>query len=113
MATTKNNGGENPSRGSLPGSTVDRYARRKLINYIFVGLTSLATAVAISALVMILYSLVAKGFGGLNLTIFTVDTPGGGEELGGLRALNFYHRRAALQASSAVLAELSAPARAA
>ena len=29
---------------------------------------------------------------------------GGGEELGGLRALNFYHRRAALQASPAVLA---------
>lgn len=31
---------------------------------------------------------------------------GGGEELGGLRALNFYHRRAALQASPAVLAAL-------
>jgi 3,4-dehydroadipyl-CoA semialdehyde dehydrogenase len=28
---------------------------------------------------------------------------GGGEELGGARALNFYHRRAALQASTAVL----------
>jgi 3,4-dehydroadipyl-CoA semialdehyde dehydrogenase len=32
---------------------------------------------------------------------------GGGEELGGLRALNFYHRRAALQASTAVLSTLS------
>ncbi|MDE2080714.1 MAG: 3,4-dehydroadipyl-CoA semialdehyde dehydrogenase [Burkholderiales bacterium] len=31
---------------------------------------------------------------------------GGGEELGGLRALNFYHRRAAVQASPAVLAAL-------
>ena len=31
---------------------------------------------------------------------------GGGEELGGLRALNFYHRRAALQAAPAVLQEL-------
>ncbi|WP_284619423.1 3,4-dehydroadipyl-CoA semialdehyde dehydrogenase [Aquabacterium humicola] len=31
---------------------------------------------------------------------------GGGEELGGLRALNFYHRRAAVQASTAVLATL-------
>jgi len=31
---------------------------------------------------------------------------GGGEELGGLRALNFYHRRAAIQASTAVLAAL-------
>ena len=32
---------------------------------------------------------------------------GGGEELGGLRALNFYHRRTALQASTEVLAQLS------
>jgi 3,4-dehydroadipyl-CoA semialdehyde dehydrogenase len=31
---------------------------------------------------------------------------GGGEELGGARALNFYHRRAAVQASEAVLARL-------
>jgi 3,4-dehydroadipyl-CoA semialdehyde dehydrogenase len=32
---------------------------------------------------------------------------GGGEELGGLRALNFYHRRAALQASTATLNHLA------
>lgn len=32
---------------------------------------------------------------------------GGGEELGGLRALNFYHRRSALQASTAVLGHLA------
>ena len=32
---------------------------------------------------------------------------GGGEELGGLRALNFYHRRAAVQASTAVLSHLN------
>ena len=31
---------------------------------------------------------------------------GGGEELGGLRALNFYHRRAAVQASTTVLSQL-------
>lgn len=31
---------------------------------------------------------------------------GGGEELGGVRALNFYHRRSAVQASTAVLAGL-------
>jgi len=34
---------------------------------------------------------------------------GGGEELGGLRALNFYHRRSALQASTSVLAQLNGP----
>ncbi|NML47053.1 3,4-dehydroadipyl-CoA semialdehyde dehydrogenase [Ramlibacter sp. G-1-2-2] len=33
---------------------------------------------------------------------------GGGEELGGLRALNFYHRRAAVQASTGVLQNLAA-----
>jgi 3,4-dehydroadipyl-CoA semialdehyde dehydrogenase len=32
---------------------------------------------------------------------------GGGEELGGMRALNFYHRRSAVQASTAVLSALS------
>ena len=32
---------------------------------------------------------------------------GGGEELGGARALNFYHRRSALQASTAVLQTLA------
>ena len=32
---------------------------------------------------------------------------GGGEELGGLRALNFYNRRSAIQASTAVLAKLN------
>ncbi len=32
---------------------------------------------------------------------------GGGEELGGLRALNFYHRRAAIQASTASLQHLA------
>jgi len=37
---------------------------------------------------------------------------GGGEELGGLRALNFYHRRAAVQASTGVLSALApAPSR--
>lgn len=35
---------------------------------------------------------------------------GGGEELGGLRALNFYHRRSAVQASTEVLAQLQTPA---
>jgi 3,4-dehydroadipyl-CoA semialdehyde dehydrogenase len=32
---------------------------------------------------------------------------GGGEELGGLRALGFYHRRSAVQASAAVLDALA------
>jgi 3,4-dehydroadipyl-CoA semialdehyde dehydrogenase len=32
---------------------------------------------------------------------------GGGEELGGLRALNFYHRRTAVQGSSLALDQLA------
>jgi hypothetical protein len=36
---------------------------------------------------------------------------GGGEELGGLRALGFYHRRSAVQASSAALDVLAATRR--
>jgi 3,4-dehydroadipyl-CoA semialdehyde dehydrogenase len=33
---------------------------------------------------------------------------GGGEELGGLRALNFYHRRTAVQGSALALDRLAA-----
>ncbi len=33
---------------------------------------------------------------------------GGGEELGGLRALHFYHRRSAVQGSSLALDQLTA-----
>ncbi len=33
---------------------------------------------------------------------------GGGEELGGLSALNFYHRRTAIQGSKTVIAALGA-----
>jgi 3,4-dehydroadipyl-CoA semialdehyde dehydrogenase len=35
---------------------------------------------------------------------------GGGEELGGLRGLGFYHRRSALQGSAATLQHLNATA---
>ena len=64
-----------------------RYARRKAANAFFVGLTSLATLAAILALVAILSSLLANGLGGVNLAVFTTDTPGGGELMGtgGLR----------------------------
>ena len=66
---------------------LDRHTRRKLVNGFFVTLTSLATAVAIIALALILTTLVVKGFDGLSAHIFTTDQPGGGEALGvgGLR----------------------------
>jgi phosphate transport system permease protein len=54
------------------------------MNYIFVGLTSLATAIAVGALVLILVSLVMNGLGGFDWHIFTLDQPPPGEA-GGLR----------------------------
>lgn len=73
--------------GAASPAASARYRRRKLVNAIFVGLTSLATLVAIIALVMILSTLLVRGIAGLNLHIFSTDTPGGGENVGvgGLR----------------------------
>jgi phosphate transport system permease protein len=53
----------------------DRHARRKMVNYAFVGLTMAATGVAVIALLLILWSLVVNGLGGINLDIFTMDQP--------------------------------------
>jgi phosphate transport system permease protein len=61
-----------------------RAARRRLFNHIFVGLCSIATAIALTALVMILWSLLTKGIGGLDGMIFTHDQPAPGSP-GGLR----------------------------
>ena len=71
----------------VPMASASRHLRRKLTNCVFVGLTSIATALALAALVMILWSLVAKGLGGINLASFTQDQPGGGADVGqgGLR----------------------------
>jgi phosphate transport system permease protein len=62
---------------------MDRALRRKITNSIFVGLCAGATLVALLFLVMILWSLVAKGFGGLDLKIFTMTQPAPGSP-GGL-----------------------------
>lgn len=61
-----------------------RAARRRVFNHIFVGLCSIATAIALTALVMILWSLLSKGIGGLDGMIFTRDQPAPGSP-GGLR----------------------------
>jgi phosphate transport system permease protein len=61
-----------------------RAARRRVFNHIFVGLCSIATAIALTALVMILWSLLSKGIGGLDGMIFTHDQPAPGSP-GGLR----------------------------
>ncbi|KQY26429.1 phosphate ABC transporter permease [Caulobacter sp. Root1455] len=64
--------------------TFDRRFRRKAANTLFVGLCALATLLALSALGLIMWSLLKQGFGGINLNIFTRDTPAPGS-IGGLR----------------------------
>ncbi len=58
--------------------------RRKASNLVFVGFCWLATAIALAALFAILFTLVKDGVGGMNLKIFTMDTPAPGSD-GGLR----------------------------
>jgi phosphate transport system permease protein len=61
-----------------------RFIRRKITNYVFVGLTSLATLIAVGALVLILATLLKNGLGGIDAKIFTMDQPPPGDA-GGLR----------------------------
>jgi phosphate transport system permease protein len=63
---------------------MDRALRRKLANYTFIGLCIFGTAIALGALALILWSLLKQGIGGMNLEIFTLDTPAAGSP-GGLR----------------------------
>jgi phosphate transport system permease protein len=62
----------------------DRAFRRKAANSIFVALCALATMLALAALGLIMWSLLKQGLGGINLNVFTRDTPAPGS-LGGLR----------------------------
>ncbi len=64
--------------------TFDRRFRRKAANTLFVGICALATLLALCALGLIMWSLLKQGLGGLNLNIFTRDTPAPGS-IGGLR----------------------------
>ncbi len=59
-------------------------ARRKIGNSIFVGFCWIGAAIALTFLALILLSLVTKGLGGMDLKIFTMDTPAPGSP-GGLR----------------------------
>jgi phosphate transport system permease protein len=58
-------------------------ARRKATNAVFVTLCWIAAAIALGALAAILFSLFKEGIGGMNLDIFTKDTPAEGS-VGGL-----------------------------
>jgi phosphate transport system permease protein len=57
---------------------------RQATNLVFVAFCFVVTAVALIALALILWTLVGKGIGGLNVRLFTMDTPAAGSP-GGLR----------------------------
>jgi phosphate transport system permease protein len=59
-------------------------AQRKIGNALFVAFCWITAAIALAALAAILAGLLKNGLGGLNLKIFTMDTPATGSE-GGLR----------------------------
>jgi phosphate transport system permease protein len=61
--------------------------RRKIKSQIFVGACIFATGIALSALALIMFSLFTQGFGGLNVQIFTMDTPAPGSEGGLINAI--------------------------
>ena len=61
-----------------------RVRARQATNVVFVAFCYVVTAIALVALALILWSLVSQGVGGLNLRIFTMDTPAAGSP-GGLR----------------------------
>lgn len=62
---------------------MDRPTVRRISNIVFIVLTAAATLIALTALVMILWSLVSKGVGGIDAKIFTETQPAPGSE-GGL-----------------------------
>ncbi|MBO9377453.1 phosphate ABC transporter permease PstA [Sphingomonas histidinilytica] len=62
---------------------MDRALVRRLSNIAFVILTAIATLIALTALVLILWSLLSRGIGGLDTKIFTMTQPAPGSE-GGL-----------------------------
>jgi phosphate transport system permease protein len=63
---------------------MSRAGRRRITNHVFVVLCGIATAIALTALALILFTLLSKGLGGLNMMVFTADQPAPGS-VGGLR----------------------------
>ena len=64
---------------------MNRYSRRILTNRIGMGLSMLAMAFGLLALLWILWTLFYNGFAALSWDLFTQDTPAPGSEGGGLR----------------------------
>jgi len=54
-----------------------RTLRRKSANAVFVGFCAMATVIAVAALALILWTLFSRGLHGMNLNVFTKETPSG------------------------------------
>jgi hypothetical protein len=64
---------------------MEHYRRRILINRLGIGLSMIAMAFGLAALMWILWTLFSKGFAALSWDFFSQDTPAPGSEGGGLR----------------------------
>jgi phosphate transport system permease protein len=64
-----------------------RVGRRRLTNIVFVSFCVLVTAIALTALALILFSLLTQGVGGLNVDVFTKSTPAAGTPGGLINAI--------------------------
>ena len=62
-------------------------ARRNAASLVFIGFCWLVTAVALTFLALILWSLVRKGLAGMNVHVFTMSTPAAGSAGGLLNAI--------------------------
>ncbi len=66
---------------------IDRRLRRRAANAVFIGLCGLATLLALTALGLIMWSLIQQGFSGLNADVFTKSTPAPGSPGGLINAI--------------------------
>jgi phosphate transport system permease protein len=66
---------------------IDRRLRRRTANALFVGLCGIATLLALTALGLIMFSLVQQGVGGLNAEVFTRSTAAPGSSGGLINAI--------------------------
>ena len=64
-----------------------RVAIRRLANLVFLGFCVAVTAIALTSLSLILFSLLKEGLGGVNLDLFTKSTPAAGTPGGLLNAI--------------------------
>jgi phosphate transport system permease protein len=64
-----------------------RIAYRRAANVFFVGFCCLVTVIALTALALILWSLVTQGVAGMNLNVFTKSTPAAGTPGGLINAI--------------------------